>query len=226
MNSRLMISVLAGSLIGLAGAMLMRHATPEGDRAPSATIPARTLQPPGATIAETVTRDRPFSYDHGGVRQRTLSPADERYNPVAFLREDDLSPRDVFESEPRDAEFAPVLERRIQAGYQDAFVKLGIDRKIIAMDVECRTLSCYTSIDVPKGDGKYVYDRINGLLLGSLHAPGLADADSPDMASVTFYTLFEPDLRDERAYRRFMEVVFAHLVASFKAEYSEERERE
>lgn len=94
------------------------------------------------------------------------------------------------------------------------------------MSVECKTLSCYTRVDVAKGDGRYVYDRINGLLLGSMHAPGLTGADSPDLARVTFYTLFEPDLRDERAYRRFMEVVFAHLVESFQAAYPAEDSRD
>ena len=217
MKLRWISFILAGSLLGLAGAALMRCGEIEGDGRPSATTP-RTSKLPRATGRSTFARDHTFAHNHGEAPQRTLSPTDERYNPVAFLREDDLSPKEVFENEPRDATFAPVLEHRIQAGYSDAFSQLEIDKKIASMKIECRTLSCYTSIDVAAKDGRFVYDRINGLLLGSLHTPGLTDADSPDLSRITFYTLFEPDLRDERAYRRFMDVVFAHLVASFKAE--------
>lgn len=222
MSLRLLLFILAGSLLGLTGAALMRC----GDAGrPSATASQGT-QRPSATIRGPFARDHAFAYNHGAIPQRTLSPADERYNPVALLREDDLSPREVFESEPRDAAFASVLEQRIQAGYSSAFLQLGIDKKIVSMNIECKTLSCYTSVDVAKEDGRYVYDRINGLLLGSMHTPGLTGTDSPDLARVTFYTLFEPDLRDDRAYRRFMDVVFAHLVTSFKAEYSAEQSQD
>lgn len=160
-----------------------------------------------------------FAYNHGKVPQRELAASDERYDPVAYATEDDLLPKEVFDREPKDPRFAPVFERRIENGYADAFRTLGLEKQIKGITSECKTLSCYTEVEVSKDDADAIYDRINGLVIGDMSSPGQRDGHTPDSALVTFYTVYSPQMRDDQAFNKFMQQVFAQLVANFKAEY-------
>jgi len=93
-----------------------------------------------------------FTYDHS-VPQRELLPSDARYDPVEFSKqEEDLSSKEIFEREPRDPVFAPVMEKRIQAIHEIVFHELQLEDKIRKVYIECKTLSCYTTIEVAKSD--------------------------------------------------------------------------
>jgi len=74
---------------------------------------------------------------------------------------------------------------------------------------------------VRKNDGKYVYDRIGGLLLGNVLMPSLEGSDSSDNAKIKLYMLFEPGLREEASFQSSLNV-FSFLVHSFRDKYSKD----
>lgn len=139
------------------------------------------------------------------VHQRDIEPSDTRYDPVSLLREEqgELTTKELFEREPKDAHFAPVLERRIESALETVFHELELDDKIGRVQVECKTLSCMTRIEVAKSDGAHVYDEINGILLGDVQEPGIDDTD-PNRTYVTFANLYRPEMRNDATYQRFV----------------------
>lgn len=211
-----MAYLVAAVVIGVGSAALLRCSNArESDSGSAAGTSASDASfersPRGATAR--------FTYNHGKVAQRDLEASDGRYNPIAYIKEDDLLPKEVFEREPRDPRFAPVFERRIENGYTDAFRSLGIDQLVKNVKSECKTLSCYTEVEVSKTDANAVYDRINGLAIGDMSSPGQTDGESQDTALITFYTVYAPEMRDDRAFNDFMQKVFAQVIGIHKAEY-------
>jgi hypothetical protein len=87
------------------------------------------------------------------------------------------------------------------------------------LDVECRTLSCYATVQVAKNDEKYVYDRIGGLVLGDVLMPSLGDSDSSGNAKIKLYMLFEPRLREEGNFQQSLDT-FSYLVHLFRDRYA------
>lgn len=143
---------------------------------------------------------------HATVPQRDLAPSHAHYDPVARLREEpDVTVKEIFEGEPRDPVFAPVLERRVQAALDTITRELALDDKILDVHVECRTLSCYTSIQVPRADLEEVYGQVNGILLGDAQMPGMSTAMDPELGEVTIYNAYRPATRDDAYYQRFVE---------------------
>lgn len=140
------------------------------------------------------------------VPQRELAPSDARYDPVARLREEpDVTVKEIFESEPRDPAFAPVLERRVQAAVDMITRELALGDKVLDVHVECRTLSCYTTIQVSRADLEEVYGQVNGILLGDAQMPGMSAAADAELGEVTIYDVYRPATRDDAYYERFVE---------------------
>jgi len=96
------------------------------------------------------------------------------------------------------------MEKRIQAVLEIAFRELSLEERVRAVHTECKTLSCYTRIEVTMADGPRVYDAINGILLGDVQTPHLDETD-PDLSYVIITNLYRPDTRDEAYYKRFLD---------------------
>ena len=160
-----------------------------------------------------------FTYDHS-VPQRELLPSDARYDPVEFSKqEEDLSSKEIFEREPRDPVFAPVMEKRIQAIHEIVFHELQLEDKIRKVYIECKTLSCYTTIEVAKSDENRAYEELSGIMLGDVQTPSLvADAD-PDLSDVVIYNLYRPATRDDAYYQRFLEEAVRPPLEFMKRKY-------
>lgn len=140
--------------------------------------------------------------------QRELQPSDPRYNPVALDEEEDglRSAREIFEDEPRDPKFAPILEERIRATLPTVLRELSLEKQIRVLNIECRTLSCLTRLEVPSSEGRRIYQLLSGILLGDLQNPDLETAKSnPDVSYVILVSLNRPDARDEAYYKRRLE---------------------
>lgn len=138
------------------------------------------------------------------VRQRDLQAADDRYDAFLLAHENpELSPKEIFDGEPRDPAFAPTLEKRIRTGLATAFRDLELEDKIRAVETECKTLSCYTRIEVSREDGWSVYNAINGVMLGDLQEPGIDESD-PERTYVMVGNLYRASIRDDAEYEKFL----------------------
>jgi hypothetical protein len=84
-----------------------------------------------------------------------------------------------------------------------AFRELELEGKIRRIETECKTLSCYTRIEVSKEDGWDVYNAINGVLLGDAQEPGIDESD-PERTYVTLGNLYRASTRDDSEYDRFV----------------------
>lgn len=140
----------------------------------------------------------------GAVLQRDLEATDSRYD--AFLLStgnEDLSTKEIFEREPRDPAFAPTLEKRMYAALATAFRELELEDKVRGVETECKTLSCYTRIEVSKEHGWDVYNAINGVMLGDAQEPGIDESD-PERTYVTLGNLYRASTRDDAEYEKFV----------------------
>lgn len=140
----------------------------------------------------------------GTVVQRDLETTDSRYDAFLLSKEnEELSTKEIFEREPRDPAFAPTLEKRMHAALATAFRELELEGRVRAVETECKTLSCYTRIEVSKEDGWDVYNAINGVLLGDAQEPGIDESD-PERTYVTLGNLYRASTRDDAEYDRFV----------------------
>jgi hypothetical protein len=193
---RLVVFVLAGALLGVIGARWgtkTKAVEVATEAPPSGASTSRVF--PGARRSE---RSQPR-------HQEDLAPGDPRYDPLAILRADDtIHAKDIFEREPRDPVFAPVLEKRVPAALDEIFKQLKLEDKVHTVHTECKTLSCYTYIEVDDSDVEQVYDEINGIVLGDGHSPGLMHASADKPARVTIYNLYRPESRDDARYQKLL----------------------
>ncbi|HEX2691778.1 MAG TPA: hypothetical protein VHN14_34445 [Kofleriaceae bacterium] len=160
-------------------------------------------------------------YDHG-IPQRELPPTDIHYDPVALSREEDLSSKEIFEREPRDPVFASVMERRIHAIYDTVLHELQLEDKVRTVHIECKTLSCYTSLEIIKsdaGDEWQIYEELSGIMLGDVQTPSLVAGAVPGRSDVIVYNLYRPASRDDAYYRRFLEEAMRPPLEFMKRKY-------
>ena len=187
--------VIAGMVLGVFGA---RMRTP-----PSVHVTSTSSPPPtaGGALRPQAT-DRRLPADHRRIPQRDIPPTDIRYNPVALQDEKpELSLKEIFESEPRDVTFAPVMEKRVHDALDTIVQELRLENTVRNVRTECRTLSCYTIIEVASADLEQVYDEINGILIGDTQHPGVSHNAGPDhVTAVTFYNIYRPETRDDTYY--------------------------
>jgi hypothetical protein len=198
---RLAAFVLAGVIIGVASAWLRArtHVT-SVDPAPRL---ARIEPKPSDQVASPASASSAY---RAPVPQRELSPSDARYDPVARLAEEpDLTLKEIFEGEPRDPGFAPVLEHRVQAAVDVIARELLLGDEILKVHVECRTLSCYTTIQVPQADVREVYEQINGILLGDFQMPDMSKNAGVELGEVTIYNIYRSATRNDTYYKKFVE---------------------
>lgn len=138
------------------------------------------------------------------IRQRVLQAADDRYDAFLLAQENpELSPKEIFDAEPRDPAFAPTLEKRMHAALATAFRELELEDKIRAVETECKALSCYTRIEVSSEDGWSVYNAINGVMLGDVQHPGIDESD-PEHTYITVGNLYRTSARDDAEYEKFL----------------------
>lgn len=215
---RLISFVVAGCLLGLFAAYLTGSEPRLPDSRDGAHLNHRLSSnpAPNSTLVRPALRAAPL--------QRTLEPTDSRYDPVELHRESgaELLLEEIFEREPRDPAFAHVLEKRVSVAVDEIVTALDLSEVIRKVNVECRTLSCFTSIEVEKKDVTRVYDLMNGILLGDVQSPSFAHgADgSTHLGQVTFYNLYRPERRDESNHQEFLEKAMRPVL-----EYVREQER-
>lgn len=190
---RLALMIVVGAVVGL---LLARMSCHEGS--------ARQHQNLAGPPTERRTAPLHVPATMATVPQRELQASDRRYDPLLLLKESngELTPKEVFEGEPRDPAFAPILERRQHTALDTALRELGFDDKEVHMEIECKTLSCGTRIEIAKQRGQRLYDALNGVMFGDLQEPGINDSD-PDHTYVTLTNLYRPESRDENRYNDF-----------------------
>lgn len=217
---RLAVLVLVGITVGVLGARLCGRGTSPAAVAPTVPASVSGSSPASPPLARWLAAARQPS-----VPQRDLASSDRRYNPVALLREEEgITIQEVFEREPRDPTFAPVLEQRAHDVLDRVFKELRLDGKIRAVHTECRTLSCYTVIEVDESDVENVYDEVNGILIGDSQSPGFVRAASGKPAGVTIYNLYRPDTRDNDYYRKFLDEATRPALDLAKQRYLKEQD--
>ena len=219
MRVRWSLWIVGGALVGLLYASWIRRHDADDSNERASANPSQISKSQALNSPHSGRLPSAFVYNNGQPPQRELAPTDPRYDPVAHSRQDDLTSKEIFEAEPRDTKFAPIFERRIRANYADAFKELHVESKVLSLDVECRTLSCFATIYVVRDDGKYVYDRIGGLVLGDVLMPSWDDSNASDKAMIKLYMLFKPDLREEENFQQAVDS-FSTLVRMVRDEYA------
>lgn len=169
-----------------------------------------------ASPSATVVRERPTAAPPMPVPQRELAPTDPRYDAVAYLRESagELTPQEIFASEPRDPVVAPVFEARARDAISSALDELELASKVKSIRTECKTLSCETRLEVSEEEASEIYEAVNGIMLGDVQSPGL-ERDG-DVGYVTFTNLYSPDARDDANHQRFLEAAYRPALEAAK----------
>lgn len=193
----IVLGVAAGILVAT-----LRRAHGNEERTASAAVESAGPQIVPAPSPRYVPRPRAL------FKQRDLDTTDARYSAVALSQESagELSASEIFDSEPRDPVFAPVLETRVKKALIGALDELKLSPKVRSIKAECRTLSCDTRLELSRGDVEFVYDQINGIMLGDVQVPGIVK--DGDVGFVTFTNLYRPETRDETYYQRFLDEAF------------------
>jgi hypothetical protein len=191
---------LVFALVGIAAALFVGWATGSESSATSATVsatpPARSAAPgPGTAIA---------SAPRQLVRQRDLKATDPAYDAIQLGVEAELTPKEIFDSEPRDELFATNQERLLRQTFADVFDRFEVTSSIREVSVECRTLSCEATISLDRDDSGAVYDVLNGIPFApvvEVNSP--TDSAESETRSMTFALLFKPGHRDARAFQQW-----------------------
>ena len=210
---RIALFVVVGLVVGVVLARRGEDKSSVGDAAP-----ARSRQQPVARV--TWTSPMPM----GHVLQRELPATDPRYDAVQLSKEnEELSTKEIFDSEPRDPAFAPILEKRMHATLSTAFRELQLEDSIDAVKTECKTLSCYTRIEVSKENGWRVYDSLNGVMMGDVQEPQIDESD-PEHTYVTLGNLYRASARDEAAFEEFQSAATWPSLEAAKQRLAESRD--
>jgi hypothetical protein len=141
------------------------------------------------------------------VRQKTLSTTDAHYDPVMYMQQEGgaLDPKEIYRSEPRDSKFAPIFEKRLDTTWRTVLDELGLTKAVKAVHVDCKTLSCITTIEAAPGtDVRELYNDLNGIGVGDAQQPGM-DVSDPDHPQVTIYNLYRPDSREDGKFQQIMD---------------------
>lgn len=162
-----------------------------------------------------------------GVRRpvRIVRPEDPTYDPrspeydAAYIAQQGTGPsRLVFESEPRDAEWADAREQKLAHQLYRIFDALGEDADIA--ELECRTGSCKLALDMSHPPNDTLPDT------GPLAAvPALIQAQAPvgslegtsdakdGRTRVEYYFFFDDEQRDHMVYAGTYGETLAERVA-------------
>ncbi len=221
MNKRLVLIVAAG----VAAGVLVARLSGNSDDAPVVT-PAPMAAQQARTGAVATTERAPLVFNRNKVRQRDLAASDPRYDPVKLLEEEEQTPQETFAAEPRDLKYAPIFEQRLKNTIEDVLRELNLQDKVIAIGVECKTLSCRTYIEVAKADGAAVYDQINGILMGNVQEPGLVDDEDPTHMDISLFNIYEPGMRDESEYKKFLAFALPQNIALAKSNLQKKQAHE
>ena len=158
------------------------------------------------------------------VRQRELEATDARYDAFLMSKENaELSTKEIFEREPRDPAFAPTLEKRMHATLAVAFRELELEGKISSVETECKTLSCYTRVEVPREHGWEVYNALNGVVLGDAQEPSIDESD-PARTYVTIGNLYRASTREDAYHDEFVKAATRPSLDAAKQRMAESRD--
>lgn len=141
------------------------------------------------------------------VQQRGLATTDPAYDAVAYINQEAgaLDAKELYLGEPRDPKFAPIFEKRMDAAVKVALDELKLKDGVRAVHVDCRTLSCSTTIEAAPGtDVRDLYNELNGVILGDMQEPGI-DTSDPEHPMVTIYNVFRPGSRDDAGYQQIID---------------------
>ncbi|HPH64416.1 MAG TPA: hypothetical protein PLF40_01685 [Kofleriaceae bacterium] len=158
------------------------------------------------------------------VKQKDLSPTDSRYDAVRLLDEEDgkLTMAEVYEAEPRDPLFAPILEKRMQVTIANVLKALQLSEKITATSVTCRTLSCIATFSIASADADSVYSLLGYVPLAEVRGPGLeVNEMNPDVSEISMKLFYSADQRDDAAFRAWQQRTLWPRVEILKRQQNE-----
>lgn len=142
------------------------------------------------------------------VRQKDLSPTDGRYDAVRLLDEADgqLTMAEVYEAEPRDLVFAPILEKRMQVTAARVLKDLGLADTVTTKSISCKTLSCIATFSVATSNAADAYAVLGGVPFAEVRGPELqlSETDS-DVSEISFKLFFPANQREEAAFRAWQD---------------------
>ncbi len=194
---------------------------------------AGSVTPPPDIVANNVrsgavaaTERAPLVFDRNKLRQRDVATSDPRYDPTLLQQEEELLPRETYSSEPRDKVYAPIFEKRVRTSLALALHELNIDKKVLAVVVECKTLTCFTYVEVAKSDGREMYDLLNGLPLGNSQQPDLVVDENSEHMGISFYYSYQPEMRSEHTYDQLRELGQRAWIARAIAEREQKKVNE
>jgi hypothetical protein len=218
-RNRLIGTLFLGIVAGLAVAFLSRK-EPRANQS-VATLPAKVtpqIQPP----LPTQLTNAPTT----PVNQTGIQPTDVRYDAFELHRQShgDLTAKDIFDNEPRDAKYAPVFERRNLDALAKMEKQLSLEKKIVAVSSECKTLSCVSRVKVAIKDQSSVYGVINSVLLGDVQSPLMEPDDDPAFANITFHNLYRPSMREDSTYLEFVKGGFDVSIQGTLERLAEEQQ--
>lgn len=193
-----------GVLIGMAvkGRKRAEPTTPSGEVAPART---RTV-----SSASWVRPVRSARVDVPAVEARSQDPEES-----SWVAEETFGTGLSFTAEPRDPVFAPILEQRIRAILDRVIRELELDDVVRGVQIECKTLSCETVLEVDRAYAAQVYELTSGILLGDSQRPGLAHVDAA-RSHVTLYTQYRADVREDGYHEMFLDLAVWPVLEALK----------
>lgn len=139
--------------------------------------------------------------DHGPTEDAlpTTDPTSTGYDPSALATRLGMRPLDIFNKEPRMADFAERREEVLRKAVDDRLRRGGLDDVDVA--VECRTSSCELTLSGPEGgnlsDALHVIDLRT---LGAEAAEVGFGRPGEGRRGLRAILLFSPALRDHQAF--------------------------
>jgi hypothetical protein len=194
------------ALVGVAAALVVGWITrsePSASR-PSAEDAAVDATHPAPSRAVPATEATFTRAPRQLVRQRDLKPSDPGYDAIQLGVEAEMTPKEIFDAEPRDERFAANQEQLLRQTFADVFERLAVTDSIRGISVECRTLSCEATVMIGRDDTASAYDALNGIPFApvvEVNSP--TDSAEAETRAMTFALLFKPGHRDPRAFQQW-----------------------
>lgn len=149
----------------------------------------------GAPVSPTILRSR----------QVVRDPTAPSYDATRLVRADNMTPREVFELEPRVESFAVAREVDLGGALRDAIASLD-EVGDLDLTVECHTATCVAQVSVEAVDAERLSLQLTLFPFAEMVQPGIAvDPENPDRKLLTFSVAYTPSFLERDAYLRWYE---------------------
>ncbi len=139
--------------------------------------------------------------DQGAFLETT--PGAAGYDAYRTALVQDMTSREVFDSEPVDREWAPRMTDALRTVIAEGLEREGVGFEISS--IECRTASCRVELAMPEAQA-----AMARTVLSTTAAPGrmsskqMRGPDADGRSTIVSHGVFDPEIRDPAAYRRFI----------------------